>query len=101
MKKPMYTTEEIHNLLLEIEKEPEVSIPYTQVKEHLSSFILENNFDPIRGLTREAQKLEEQAREIKRIVHSFKKPLKELPKEINSPNNIISSIARWRLKLGR
>jgi hypothetical protein len=34
-------------------------------------------------------------------VRAFKKPMIDLPKDMNSDNEIIAIIARWRMKLGK
>lgn len=109
MKKPMYSVEEIHNLILELEKNKE-SFPQEEIsvtKESLSFFVLSEGeieghpFQAFQGIAAEAYNLEQDAKQLRRIARSFKCPVKDLPTLMNDENPIISEIARWRLKLGR
>ena len=109
MKKPMYSVEEIHNFILELEKDRD-SFPQEEVsvtKDSLSSFVLyEGNidgrsFEAFQGIAAEAYGLEQTAKKLRKITRSFKCPVKDLPTLMNDENSIISAVARWRLKLGR
>lgn len=106
MKKPKYTAEEVHNLLLKIEKERSTAPNGAfETKEALSSFVLcegESNLDEAyEEIASEAATLEKRAKVLRSVVNAFKCPVKELPKLINDTNNIIKEIARWRMLLGR
>lgn len=109
MKKPMYSVEEIHNLVLTLEKDrgsfPPEAMSVT--KESLSNFILYEGeieghpFQAFQGIASEAYNLEQNAKRLRKIARSFKCPIIEVPKLINDENSVISEVAKWRLKLGR
>ena len=109
MKKPMYSVEEIHELLKNVEDidESSPSGGLSTTKESLNSFVLFEGecegkpFDPCMGIAATAYGYEQKAKELRKIIRTFKCPVVELPKLINDNNPIISTVAHWRLKLGR
>lgn len=109
MKKPMYDVGEIHDLLSEIEKDTNSSPSgaFSVTKDALNSFILfdgkvdDKPYNAFQEIAAEAYNLEQDAKELRRIVRTFKCPMTKVPKLINDENSIIANIARWRLNLGR
>ncbi len=110
MKKPVFDVEEIRSLLNELETIDDHNEHISTVKENLSSHILYSSAveeetgattEAYQGIAAEAYSLEIAAKQLRTIVRAFKKPMIDLPKDMNSDNEIIAIIARWRMKLGK
>lgn len=113
MKKPVFDVEEIRGLLNQLESLDSSTEYLSTVKENLSSHILyssvseeETGLDKVtmeayQGIAAEAYSLEIEAKQLRSIVRAFKKPMIELPKDMNNENEIIATISRWRMKLGK
>jgi len=112
MKKHKYTWQEINDLLklvrsLGSDDTEQLNI----VVEALSTYVLDcNRVEPLdkeylieahQTIAAYAHQLECEAKSLRAIVRAFHKPVKEIPKDLNDSNKIISKIASWRLKLGR
>lgn len=113
MKKPVFDVEEIRELLNQLDNIDGNTENLSSVRENLSSHILyscaseeDTGLDKIsveayQGIAAEAYSLEIEAKQLRTIVRTFKKPMIDLPKDMNNDNEIISTIARWRMKLGK
>lgn len=109
MKKPKYSWQEIEDLLQHVRTLASDADQGGIVIEALSSYILDCNsvepkemiFEAHQEIAAQAYSLECEAKALRSIVRSFNKPIKEIPKDLNNANKIISQIASWRLKLGR
>jgi hypothetical protein len=113
MKKPVFDVEEIRGLLNQLESIDSSTEHLSTVKENLSSHILYScvseegtdldkiSVEAYQGIAAEAYSLEIAAKQLRSIVRAFKKPMIDLPKDMNSDNEIIAIIARWRMKLGK
>lgn len=113
MKKPKYSGDEIHDLLQQIkELEHNDTDQLSVVIEELSSYVLDRyNIDQGAAkniilevhlyIASRAHRLEREAKSLRSLARAFTKPMKELPKDLNHENKIISNIASWRLKLGK
>lgn len=118
MKKPVFDVEEIRELLNQLESidsstEHLSTEHLSTVKEILSLHILNScaseedtgldkiSVEAYQGIAAEAYSLEIEAKQLRTIVRAFKKPMIDLPKDMNSDNEIIAIIARWRMKLGK
>lgn len=108
MKKPVFDVEEIRELLNQLESidsstEHLSTEHLSTVKEILSLHILYScaSDEAYQGIAAEAYSLEIAAKQLRTIVRAFKKPMIDLPKDMNSDNEIIAIIARWRMKLGK
>ena len=112
MKKLRYTGEEINQLHQQIKEVGSDTDMYSEVVEALASYVLDRynaeqgEKDDLRievhqTLAAQAHQLECEAKTLRALARAFTKPLKELPKDLNHQNKIISNIASWRLKLGK
>lgn len=106
MKKPVFSVEELRTLLSDLDNSSaDDTEQLSVVKESLSGYILstdeERNYDVHQLIAGEAATLEYRAKMLRSIVRAFKKPMNEVPKDMNDQNAVISSIARWRLRLGK
>lgn len=115
MKKPMYSIEEVESFSQILNKtlaestednrnyDDAILTVRNSIEEHLNSplDVEDYPFDVFHSIAHEAYVLEMQAKELRKIVRTFKKPIEELPTEINSDNPVIKAVAHWRLSLGR
>lgn len=112
MKKLRYTGEEINQLHQQIKDVDSDTDMYSEVVEALASYVLDRynaeqgEKDDLRievhqTIAARAHQLECEAKTLRALARAFTKPMKELPKDLNHENKIISNIASWRLKLGK
>lgn len=112
MKKLRYTGEEINQLHQQIKDVGSDTDMYSEVVEALASYVLDRynaeqcEKDDLRievhqTIAARAHQLECEAKTLRALARAFTKPMKELPKDLNHENKIISNIASWRLKLGK
>lgn len=112
MKKLRYTGEEINQLHQQIKDVGSDTDMYSEVVEALASYVLDRynaeqgEKDDLRievhqTIAARAHQLECEAKNLRALARAFTKPMKELPKDLNHENKIISNIASWRLKLGK
>ena len=112
MKKLRYTSEEINQLHQQIKDVGSDTDMYSEVVEALASYVLDRynaeqgEKDDLRievhqTIAARAHQLECEAKTLRALARAFTKPMKELPKDLNHENKIISNIASWRLKLGK
>ena len=116
MKKLRYTSEEINQLHQQIKNVGSDTDMYSEVVEALASYVLDrynaeqgekddllnaSRIEVHQTLAAQAHQLECEAKNLRALARAFTKPMKELPKDLNHENKIISNIASWRLKLGK
>ena len=107
MTKPIFNKVEAHDLLCDLEKISDANIRVNLVKESLSAFILKDDTNENRFLKahsdiqHEIYKMKHELTELNRILRTMYQDIKEAPKHINDTDPIISTIARWRLKVGK
>lgn len=76
------------------------------LKDTLQHFISNNSeetyiIEVYEDIYSEARLLEMRAEELRSIARLFRSSIEEMPKKINDDNPLISTIATWRLSLGR
>lgn len=110
MKKPKYSKEEIRNLFTDLEQidndYPEVpTVRSSIVQSQLKSMNNDSDHlfqDPMLFVKIEIESLSDRIKILKKISKTFNAtPMKEIPTLINDSNEIVSVIARWRLKRGQ
>lgn len=108
MKKPKYSREEISELrdkLIKFEVAAHLSEALETTELSLTEYLeyagtAEIRLEAFQYIAHEAYVLEHRAKELRKIVQAFRKPLTEIPTKINDENPIIAAVAQWRLSLG-
>ena len=107
MKKALYTREEIVSLISSLDQlsandDNEHDIVYENLDYYNSLNDEERElYNAHQLIAGEAYTIECRAKVLRKVAKILRCPIKDVPKEINNDNEVITAIARWRLTLNK